>query len=228
MAQFRILVLEDEEASATLIVDLLSAEGYAVEAAGTVAAARERTKEGDFDLYLVDRSLPDGEGVDFCHELRRGSRTRSTPVLFLTAKGTPDEKIEGFRAGGDDYLTKPFNQGELCARVEALLRRSGRLGRAETLEHGPFKFDFDTRRVTVKGKPAGLAAREFDLLAMLASQKGRVLSRDFLLETLWGYAPGQAPETKVVDVTVSQVREKLGPAAAKLVTVRGFGYRLDP
>lgn len=228
MAQFRILVLEDDETSSVLIMDLLTAEGYSVESAGTVAAARERTKEGDFDLYLLDRTLPDGEGVDFCHELRRGSRTRSTPVLFLTAKGTADEKLEGFRAGGDDYLSKPFNHGELCARVVALLRRSGRLGRAETLEHGAFKFNFDTRRLTIKGKAADLAAREFDLLAMLASQKGRVLSREFLLETLWGYAPGQVPETKVVDVTVSQVREKLGAAAAKLVTVRGFGYRLDP
>lgn len=221
------MVVEDEESSSTLLNDLLTAEGYSIELASTIAAARERTKGEDFDMYLVDRTLPDGEGVDFCHELRRGSRTRKTPILFLTAKGSADDKIEGLRAGGDDYLTKPFHQGELLARVEALLRRSGRLGKPETLEHGPFKFDFDSRKLTIKGKLTALAAREFDLLAMLASQKGRVLSREFLLETLWGYAPGQSPETKVVDVTVSQVREKLGAAAEKLVTVRGFGYRLD-
>ncbi|MDE2291324.1 MAG: response regulator transcription factor [Elusimicrobia bacterium] len=228
MARFRILVLEDEPETASLVEDLLGETGYAVEHAGTVAAARERAKQGDYDLFVVDRTLPDGEGLDFCHELRRGSKTRKVPVLFLTAKGRPDEKVEGLRAGGDDYLAKPFDSGELCARVEALLRRSGRLGRPESLQHGVFSFDFDKRRLTAKGRAVELAPREFDLLALLASQKGRVLSREFLLETLYGVSAGQAAETKSVDVTISQARQKLGAAAAKLVTVRGFGYRLDP
>ena len=227
MARFKALVLEDDQSTATLISDLLCAEGFSVEHAPSIGAARVRSKETEFDIYLVDRTLPDGEGVDFVHDLRHASKTRRTPVLFLTAKGTPDEKVEGFRAGGDDYLTKPFHQGELLARVEALLRRSGRLGTPETLDHGMFRIDFDSRKAQVKGKPVELAPREFDLLSLLASQKGRVLSRDFLLETLWGYAPGSQPETKVVDVTISQLRQKLGPGAEKLVTVRGFGYRLD-
>lgn len=227
MARFSVLVLEDEPATQTLIEDLLRGEGYEVEVAGTVGAARERAKEAEYDLFLVDRTLPDGEGLEFCQELRKSSKTRKAPVLFLTAKGTPDERVEGLRAGGDDYLVKPFHSGELCARVEALLRRSGRLGRPETLDYGPFRFDFDAHQVVVKGKAVHLAPREFDVLALLASQKGRVLSREFLLETLWGFAPGRAPETKVVDVTISQVRTKLGGAADKLVTVRGYGYRLD-
>lgn len=227
MARFRVLVLEDEPATQTLIEDLLGAEGYEVEVAGTVGAARERSKESEYDMFLVDRTLPDGEGIEFCQELRKGSNTRKSPVLFLSAKGTPDERIEGLRAGGDDYLVKPFHSGELLARVEALLRRAGRLGRQETLEHGPFKLDFDAHQVVVKGKAVHLAPREFDVLALLASQKGRVLSREFLLETLWGFPAGQAPETKVVDVTISQLRTKLGAAADKLVTVRGYGYRLD-
>ena len=227
MAKFHILVVEDDPSTATLIGDVLGEEGYAVEHAGTLGAARQRAKEMEFDIFLVDRTLPDGEGLEFCQELRRTSRTRKTPLLFLTAKGTPDEKVEGLRAGGDDYLTKPFHPGELCARVEALLRRSGRLGTPETLEYGPIRFDFDARRASAKGKGLELAPREFDLLALLASQRGRVLSREFLLETLWGYAAGQTPETKVVDVTVSQLRQKLGGVSDKLVTVRGYGYRLD-
>ena len=227
MAKFHILVVEDDPSTSTRIGDVLGEEGYNVEQAGTLGAARERAKEGEFDLFLVDRTLPDGEGLEFCQELRRTSRTRKTPLLFLTAKGTPDEKVEGLRAGGDDYLTKPFHPGELCARIEALLRRSGRLGTPDALDYGPLRFDFDSRKASVKGKTVGLAPREFDLLALLASQRGRVLSREFLLETLWGYAAGQAPETKVVDVTVSQLRQKLGSASEKLVTVRGYGYRLD-
>jgi DNA-binding response OmpR family regulator len=229
MAHFNILVVEDDPNTRELVSQVLEEEGgFAVKSAGTVSEADAAIGSGDIDLCVVDRTLPDGDGLEFCAKMRADSALKTVPLLFLTARDSVEEKVEGLRTGGDDYLTKPFNAAELLARVDALLRRSGRLGQPDVLEAGGIKLDLEARKVYVKGKEVKLWAKEFDLLALLVTQQGRVLSRDFLLQQVWDYGPDSDPSTKVVDVTVSHLREKLGAAAGKKVaTVRGFGYRLD-
>ncbi|PIP84254.1 MAG: DNA-binding response regulator [Elusimicrobia bacterium CG_4_9_14_3_um_filter_62_55] len=230
MAHFNILVLEDDPNTRELVAQVLEEEGgFTVHSADTVADALKLIDKKEVDLCVVDRTLPDGDGLEFCASIRANTAYKSVPLLFVTARDSIEERVEGLRTGGDDYLTKPFNAAELLARVDALLRRSGRLGQPDTLEAGGIKLDLEARKVFVKGKGVKLWAKEFDLLALLVTQQGRVLSRDFLLQQVWDYSPGSDPSTKVVDVTVSHLREKLGAAAGKKVaTVRGFGYRLDP
>ncbi|PCI36365.1 MAG: DNA-binding response regulator [Elusimicrobia bacterium] len=229
MAHFNLLVVEDDPNTRELVSQVLEEEGgFSVQSVDTIAKAYEIVEKKGIDLCVVDRTLPDGDGIEFCAKVRSSADFKTLPLLFLTARDSIEEKIAGLRTGGDDYLTKPFNAAELLARVDALLRRSGRLGQPDTLEAGDFKLDLEARKTYVKGKEVKLWAKEFDLLTLLVTQAGRVLSRDFLLQQVWDYAADANPSTKVVDVTVSHLREKLGPAAGKHVaTVRGFGYRLD-
>lgn len=228
MAQFQILIVEDDPHTLSMVSEILTDEGFGIATAETASAARKRLDGAEFDLLILDRGLPDDDGLNLCAEVRRKPAFKSVPILFLTAKKAVKDKVEGLRTGGDDYLAKPFNPAELLARVEALLRRSGRLGKPEAIEAGPVRLDFEARRAYLSGKPLDLWAKEFDLLALLVSQKNRVLSREFLLQEIWGYAPDADPSTKVVDVTISHLRAKLGPFGEKIVTVRGFGYRVDP
>lgn len=228
MPKFQILLVEDDPNTSSMVSEVLEEEGFGVCAAETVGAARAQfEKSSEFDLVVLDRSLPDADGLELCAEMRRKSSLRAIPILFLTARGTVEDKVAGLQTGGDDYLTKPFNPAELVARVQALLRRSGRLGKPVSLESGSLKLDLEGRKAYVKGKPVELWAKEFDLLTLLLSQKNRVMSREFLLQEIWGYSPESDPATKVVDVTVSHLRAKLGPYGERVVTVRGFGYRLD-
>lgn len=227
MAHYRILIVEDDPNTSAFVSQILEEGGYVVSGAETVAGARRKIKAASFDMLIIDRTLPDGDGLDLCAELRRKPTLKALPVLFLTAKQSVEDRVEGLRTGGDDYLTKPFEAPELLARIEAVLRRTGQLGQPEVIEAGPFKLDFESRKAFVKDESVPLWAKEFDLLALLMSHKGRVLSRDFLLQQLWGYGAADKPATKVVDITISHLRDKLGSHGDKVVTVRGFGYRLD-
>jgi DNA-binding response OmpR family regulator len=227
MPKHCILVVDDDKNIVSLVDQALSDEGFEVLSASDAESARSRFTAGGFDLVVLDRTLPDGEGLELCAELRKMPNLASTPVLFLTAKDTVDDKVAGLRTGGDDYITKPFNTAELLARVDALLRRSGSLGQPESLEAGDLRLEMDSRKAFIKKKGIDLWAKEFDLLALLLSQKNRVLSREFLLQQIWGYSPDSTPSTKVVDVTISHLRQKLGSFGDSVVTVRGFGYRFD-
>ncbi|MFH2204110.1 MAG: response regulator transcription factor [Elusimicrobiota bacterium] len=228
MSQYQILVIDDDEGVVALVSEALEDQGFEVHSASSAKAGRGCLERSEFDLIVLDRTLPDGDGLDLCAELRKKPAKNALPILFLTAKNTVDDKIEGLRTGGDDYITKPFNTAELLARVEALLRRSGRMGKPESIVIGDLRLEMDSRKAYLKKRGIALWAKEFDLLALLVSQKNRVLSREFLLQQIWGYDPDSAPSTKVVDVTISHVRQKLGPHGDKIVTVRGFGYRFDP
>lgn len=228
MARFQLLVTEDDPEVSSLLSETLESEGFAVKVVASAGAARDELKKSEYDLLILDRTLPDGDGLELCEEMRRKPALNSVPILFLTAKDTVEDKVSSLRTGGDDYMTKPFNAAEVLARVEALLRRSGRLGKPDALEAGGLRLELESRKTYFKKKPVELWAKEFDLLALLVSQKSRVLSREFLLQQIWGYNPDAAPATKVVDVTVSHLRQKLGPAGDKIATVRGFGYRFDP
>jgi DNA-binding response OmpR family regulator len=223
----QILVIEDQAATSDLISEVLKGEGFEVKVVNTLAAARTDIARALPELMILDRNLPDGDGLDLCRQLRENEKTQTLPVLFLTAKKSVEDRVSGLKTGADDYLTKPFNTEELVARVEALLRRSGKHDEPTEQTAGDIKLDRSSRKTFVKGKPVPLSAKEFDLLWYLMYRRNRVLTRDFLLQHVWGYESGLDLTTKVVDVTLSHLRDKLGASADIIVAVRGFGYRLD-
>ena len=223
----QILVVEDQAATSDLIEEILKGEGYEVKVVDTLTKARANLSRALPELLILDRSLPDGDGLELCHELRKEEKSANLPLLILTAQKAVEEKVAGLKGGADDYLAKPFNTEELLARVAALLRRTGHTEEATVLASGDLKLDSTSRKAFMKNKEVGLSAKEFDLLWFLMYRKNRVLTRDFLLQHVWGYDSGLDLTTKVVDVTLSHLRDKLGPAAAMIVAVRGFGYRFD-
>jgi DNA-binding response OmpR family regulator len=223
----QILIVEDQAATASLVADILREEDYEVHAVDSLQKARASIERALPDLLVLDRSLPDGDGLDLCRELRAKSRSAALPVLILTARKTVEEKVAGLDGGADDYLAKPFSTQELAARVSALLRRAGKSGEPTVLAAQSIKLDREARKAFVKNKEVPLSAKEFDLLWLLMDRKNRVLTRDDLLQRVWGYESGLDLTTKVVDVTLSHLRDKIGPAADSIVAVRGFGYRFD-
>lgn len=223
----QILVVEDQASTSSLILEVLREEGYEVQLADSAAKARAALRRALPDLVMLDLTLPDGNGLDLCAELRDDSKSAALPILILTAKKTVAEKVSGLRGGADDYLTKPFNTEELIARVEALLRRAGKIEEPATQQAGDLLLNRESRKTFLKGKEIALSGKEFDLLWFLLYRRNRVLTRDFLLQHVWGYEEGLNLTTKVVDVTLSHLRDKLGACAEMIVAVRGFGYRLD-
>ena len=227
MIKAQILVVEDQKVTADLIVEVLKAEGFDAQTADTLAKARARLKKNPPELMILARTPPDGDGVELLAEIRVDEKLSTLPVIILTAQKDVADKIAGLRTGADDYVAKPFNVEELVARVEALLRRSGKGGEPATLETSGVKLDREARKTWVAGKEVPLSAKEFDLLWFLIYRKNRVLTRDFLLQHVWGYDAGVDLTTKVIDVTLSHLKQKLGAPAEKIVAVRGFGYRFD-
>lgn len=227
MIKAQILIVEDQTVTADLILEVLKAEGYDAQTVDTLAKARARLKKAPPELMILDRNLPDGDGVDLLAEIRGDEKLGTLPIIILTAQKDVADKIAGLRTGADDYVAKPFNTEELVARVEALLRRSGKGGEPATLETSQIKLDREARKTWVAGKEIPLSAKEFDLLWFLVYRKNRVLTRDFLLQHVWGYDAGVDLTTKVIDVTLSHLKQKLGAPAEKIVAVRGFGYRFD-
>jgi two-component system alkaline phosphatase synthesis response regulator PhoP len=227
MIKVQILVVEDQTATADLILEVLRAEGYDAQTVDTLTKARARLKKGAPELMILDRNLPDGDGVDLLAEIRSDEKLAAIPIILLTAQKEIAEKVRGLRTGADDYVAKPFNTEELVARVAALLRRSGKGNAPTILEAAGIKLEQSSRKVWVSDKEVALSAKEFDLLWFLIDRKNHVLTRDFLLQHVWGYDAGVELTTKVIDVTLSHLRQKIGPPADKIVAVRGFGYRFD-
>ena len=223
----QVLVVEDQQATAGLIKDVLTEGGFEVKTADSLAKARASLKRAVPEIVILDRTLPDGDGLELCAEIRADAKLSRLPVLILTAKKSVEEKVGGLKGGADDYLTKPFNTEELLARVEALLRRSGKLEDPETQKAGDIALNRVSRKTMVKGKEIALSGKEFDLLWFLIYRRNRVLTRELLLQHVWGYEEGLDLSTKVVDVTLSHLRDKLGDPAKMIAAVRGFGYRFD-
>jgi two-component system, OmpR family, phosphate regulon response regulator PhoB len=223
----RILVVEDEADLAELIVFNLRQAGHTAVSVGEGHAALAEVRRARPDLVVLDVMLPDLSGVEVCRRLRRDPGTERLPVLMLTAKGEEVDRVVGFEVGADDYVVKPFSPRELVLRIEAILRRSQTEEAPSGREHmdmGTLAIDVPAHRVTVDGEEVPLTALEFKLLLDLATRRGRVQSRDALLERVWGYTSGV--ETRTVDTHVKRLREKLGLASDCIETVRGIGYRM--
>jgi len=220
-----VLVVEDETSIASFVALYLKNAGYRVQAAGTGQEALDLLGRDRPDLIVLDLMLPDIDGIEVCRRIRRSS---DIPILMLTARDEDVDKIIGLEVGADDYLTKPFNPRELVARVKSILRRAvpdRREPQEKQLKHGPLDIDAGRREVRVDGKEVQLAPKEFDLLWELLDHSGLVLTRDQLLERVWGYT--FAGDTRTVDVHVRQLRRKLGEASP-IVTVWGVGYKVAP
>ena len=229
--QRRVLIVEDEPDIARLVREHLADVGCDAVVATDAAGARASFAAGEFDLVVLDRMLPDGDGLVLCGEFRRAAAT--LPILMLTAKSTELDRVVGLEVGADDYLVKPFGVAELQARVKALLRRVEALRGAvvappaeERLECGGLTIDVARRSVAVAGAPVELTAREFDLLLFFARHPGRVFSRMQLLDKVWGYNHEGYEHT--VNSHINRLRAKIEPEPARpryVLTVWGVGYK---
>ena len=222
----RILVIEDDpDIALSLRLKLERDGGFEVVTAHDGVAGLRLAVDRPPDLVLLDVNLPGMDGFEVCRHLRKEPATASTPVIMLTARIGESDRVAGLDLGADDYITKPFSPKEALARVRAVLRRSDRTTEGpEAFADGALRIDVGARRAEVAGRDLSLTRKEFDLLVELMRQRGRVLTRERLLETVWGYDyPG---ETRTVDVHVRRLRQKLGsPADERVETVVGVGYR---
>ena len=219
-----ILVIEDDEKAASYMIKGLTESGYVVDHANNGRDGLFMATSGNFDAMIVDRMLPGLDGISVIQALRAAKI--ATPVLILSALGQVDDRVNGLRAGADDYLTKPFAFSELLARIEALLRRRSEQKAETHLNVGDLEMDLLARTVKRSGKPIDLQPREFRLLEYLMRHAGQVVTRTMLLESVWDYHFD--PQTNVIDVHVSRLRQKIDKGFDKplLHTVRGAGYSL--
>lgn len=214
----KILIVEDEEAISSLIEMSLVRAGYRCETADDGLVAADKIEENVYDLVLLDVMLPGLDG----YELMDYLRPTGTPVIFITAKGSLGDRVKGLRLGADDYIVKPFEVPELIARVESVLRRTGRGGR--TLHAWDVELDTVARTVTKNGVPVALTPREFDLLELLIRNRGMALYRETLFERVWGGEPEN--DTRTLDLHINRLRKKLG-WQTRITTVYKIGYKLE-
>jgi len=218
-----VLVVEDEASIASFVAAYLKNAGYTVRTTASGTEALKLVESEKPALVVLDLMLPDIDGLEVCRQIRS---TSDVPILMLTARDDDVDKIVGLEVGADDYLTKPFNPRELVARIKSILRRSTgaqRKPQEAAMEHGNLRIDAGRREVTVSGRQVQLAPKEFDLLWELLDHRGLVLTRDQLLERVWGYT--FAGDTRTVDVHVRQLRRKLGDDCP-VATVWGVGYKV--
>ncbi len=221
-----ILVVEDEEAILQGLCDALAYHGYAPHGVADGDEGLREALTGRFDLLILDVMLPGASGFDVCAEVRAALPGQS--ILMLTARGSEESVLEGFKRGADDYVTKPFSVSELLARVAALLRRSGRApdGERETFSFGRWSVEGPALRAHCDGEAIDLSPREFAILRLFARECGRIVSRRMLLREVWGYANAERIETRTVDMQIGKLRKKIDGTAKPLIeTVRGAGYR---
>jgi two-component system response regulator MtrA len=221
----RVMIVEDDVDVATLVANVLGEEGYETSVVTDSRQAVETFERVRPDVVTLDVMMPSIDGINLCLELRRSS---DVPILFISARTDPPDRVVGLRIGADDYIGKPFDTEELVARVDALLRRTGRAqGGAKQLRFGRFVIDTESVQAVAGDEQVQLTPTEFKLLRTLASEPGRVFTRDDLLTGVWGYEPGS--DTRLVDVHVGRLRKKLEDARVSQVAIetsRGFGYRL--
>ncbi len=224
----KILIVEDEKDIIKMLRYNLEKEGFKVIAAGDGEDALDLAVRQHPNLILLDLMLPGMDGLEVCKALKKESKTNPIPIIMLTAKGQESDKVVGLELGADDYITKPFSPRELIARIKAVLRRATEKEKLpEIFQTGDLKIDFARISVNVKDKPVELTAKEFELLKTLLKAKGRVLSRDYLLDTIWGYDHAMEIQTRTVDVHIRTLRKKLKTTSKYIVTVKNYGYRFE-
>jgi len=228
MNEIRLLLVEDEAGLVLTRTDLLTAAGYAVSHAGDFAGARQALTRPEHDVVILDLMLPGGSGLDLLDDIRRRGDDR--PVLVLTARASIPERVAGLRLGADDYLGKPFDSEELLARIEAITRRprQGAPEERRIIRFGDIELDESRTEVRKAGRLLPLTVQEYRLLLFLVERSGKTITRERLLEEVWGYGSNVASRT--VDVHVSSLRQKLGDDPAQprwIITIRGRGYRFE-
>jgi DNA-binding response OmpR family regulator len=224
-----VLLVEDERDIADLVRYHVEKAGMRFIHAVDGGAALRLARDEQPDVALLDLMLPGLDGLEVCRQLRREAATRRLPIIMLTARGEEVDRVVGLELEADDYVVKPFSPRELLARIRAVLRRTEGAERPAAAGHAAGDLHVDEARhaVTVGGQPVELTAKEFGLLAALMRADGRVLGREQLLETVWGYANAAEIESRTVDVHVRRLRAKLGAEARRIVTVKAVGYRFD-
>jgi len=222
----KILVVDDEKDIVDLVRYHLEKEGFECRHAADGPTALKLVREYRPDLLILDLMLPGLNGLEVCRQLRRDPKTARLPILMLTARAEEVDRVVGLEVGADDYVVKPFSPRELVARARAILRRVQEPAPSAT-RIGHLDVDEERHHVTVKGVPVELTAKEFGLLTALIAARGRVLNREQLLDTVWGYANAAEIESRTVDVHIRRLREKLGAEAKRIVTVKTIGYRFD-
>lgn len=223
-----ILIVEDEKDIVKMLDYNLKKEGFKTLIAHDGEDALDAANTKLPDLVLLDLMLPGLDGLEVCKTLKAERKTASIPIIMLTAKSQESDKIVGLELGADDYVTKPFSPRELLARIKAVLRRVKEKDKPpEVLKIGDLTLDFSKIAVTVKDKPVELTSKEFELLKTLIKAKGRVLSRDYLLDTIWGFDHAVEIQTRTVDVHIRTLRKKLKSELKRIVTVKNYGYRFE-
>lgn len=230
MANEKILVVDDEEHIVELISYNLIGNGYTVITANNGIEAIKIAREEKPNLILLDLMIPGKDGYDVCKEIRSDSEIKNTPIIMLTAKSEELDKILGLELGADDYMTKPFSVRELLARVKAVLRRFSIVApESSILVFGDLTANFDKREISIKNNKLDLTLKEFELLEILVKNKGKILTRDTLLDKIWGYE--YIGETRTVDVHIRYLRKKIEEDDKNpkfIETIRGVGYRFNP
>jgi DNA-binding response OmpR family regulator len=222
----RILVVEDEANIREGVCDVLAFHGYSPEPVADGEIALRRALSEEYALLILDVMLPGMNGLEVCSKVRAGQR--ELPILMLTAKGSEDDVVEGFRVGADDYVCKPFSVRELSARVKVLLKRSGVLSEQGAFSVGPWKVDAGRNKASRQGEEVELSPRESAILLLLCSERGRIVSRRRLLSQVWKLNNPDQIETRTVDMHVAKLRKKLDrDGSSPIETVRGQGYRLS-
>lgn len=218
-----ILIVDDEQKMREFVALFLRSSKYTVFEAADGRTALNILSKGTIDLIVLDIMLPDISGFDLCSQIRVRS---SVPIIFLTALADEEYQMIGYRVEGDDYITKPFNASILLAKIQRILQRCAPLNaRSDALTFRGIKLEISSRRVTLDGKPLQLTPKEFDLLLALMQNRGKVLTRTFLLETIWGYS--FVGDSRVVDSHIKKLRSKVSPYSSNIKTVISIGYKLE-
>lgn len=218
-----ILIVDDEQKMREFVALFLRSSKYTVFEAADGRTALNILSKGTIDLIVLDIMLPDISGFDLCSQIRVRS---SVPIIFLTALADEEYQMIGYRVEGDDYITKPFNASILLAKIQRILQKCAPLNaRSDALTFRGIKLEISSRRVTLDGKPLQLTPKEFDLLLALMQNRGKVLTRTFLLETIWGYS--FAGDSRVVDSHIKKLRSKVSPYSSNIKTVISIGYKLE-
>lgn len=220
-----LLLVEDDPKIAKPLIQLFQKHGYSVDHASNGAEVFEFTEMNDYDLIILDWMLPEMQGIDVCKKLRASQFTKG--ILMLTAKDTLDNKLDGFEAGADDYLVKPFEFRELLARVKSLLLRSNQSLRSVSREIGDFKIDLSLRNISLLGENLNLSNREYQVMELLLTNNGNIIPREMIIDKIWGL--DQEVTSNNLDAFIRLLRKKLEKVSKKsyLINIRGIGYKME-